>query len=317
VGINEYADDKSNLAGCVNDTFLISALLQDRGWDADEIRVVLDHRATTAGILERLAWLVEHPTPGDELFFFYFGHGAQLPTWGPDAIDGRDETLVPHDFDWSPQRRITDDTIFDLYASLPYELNLTMIFDCCHSGGIHRDGMPRCRGINPPDDIRHRDLRWDGSMWVQRRIAPINDRFAAPSDDRRRQLFCGERGDVRRLGRGMSVRNVDYRRYAAMKKSAGKEGVFGPYLPLIVEACAEHELAFEYRHGSESYGAFTFALVQTMRQSPKLSIKAAVESVGKRLRQLRYQQTPVVLAPSAKADAPMLPVSTRKKRRAA
>src|SRR5262249_37294236 len=46
VGINNYPDPQSRLEGCVNDVFQVSAVLQECGFAAQDIRVVLDERAT-------------------------------------------------------------------------------------------------------------------------------------------------------------------------------------------------------------------------------------------------------------------------------
>ncbi|HMM26516.1 MAG TPA: caspase family protein, partial [Pseudoxanthomonas mexicana] len=54
IGINDYPDPDQRLAGCVNDVFLMSAMLQEQGFDAGDIRVVLDERATADGIRERV-----------------------------------------------------------------------------------------------------------------------------------------------------------------------------------------------------------------------------------------------------------------------
>src|SRR5206468_1013541 len=75
VGINEYPDPQNRLEGCVNDAFLVSAALQESGFDPEGIRVVADDRATAAGILDRLHWLLDGTAPGDERVFFYSGHG--------------------------------------------------------------------------------------------------------------------------------------------------------------------------------------------------------------------------------------------------
>jgi hypothetical protein len=57
IGINSYPDPENVLEGCVNDVFLMSSVLQESGFEAEDIRVVLNERATTQGILERLNWL--------------------------------------------------------------------------------------------------------------------------------------------------------------------------------------------------------------------------------------------------------------------
>jgi hypothetical protein len=162
IGINDYPDPAQRLEGCINDVFTMSSVLQDCGVPPEAIRTCLDGRATAEGILSRLKWLLDDPKPGDELIFYYSGHGARIPEYGNDyEPDHYTESLVPWDFDWTPEKAISDDQIFNLYSQLPYDCRLLMIFDCCHSGGIHRDGGMRPRGLTPPDDIRHRELKWD------------------------------------------------------------------------------------------------------------------------------------------------------------
>ncbi|MDH3591286.1 MAG: caspase family protein, partial [Planctomycetota bacterium] len=75
VGINDYPDDSMRLAGCVNDVYLMSALLQETGYAPEDIRVVLDDRATADGIRTRLDWLLDRAGPGHERVLYYSGHG--------------------------------------------------------------------------------------------------------------------------------------------------------------------------------------------------------------------------------------------------
>ena len=156
IGINEYPSDIPSLEGCANDVFLISSVLQEWGFPPECIRTCLDERATADGIMQRLEWLVDDPRQHDRLVFYFSGHGAQIPTYDkyrePDRMN---EALVPWDFDWSEAKAITDDQIFELYSQLPYDTQFTMIFDCCHSGGIHREGgqsgkRPESTGRHPP-----------------------------------------------------------------------------------------------------------------------------------------------------------------------
>jgi len=301
VGINDYPDPRARLEGCVNDVYLMSSILQECDFDPEQIRLCLNERATAAGIQERLAWLLDDPLPGDQLVFFYSGHGAQLPTYGDgDLVDHKDETLVPYDFDWTPERSLTDDQIFALYSQLPYETQLAMIFDCCHSGGIHRAGS-KIRGLTPPDDIRHRELRWNRElgMWQQRPLTPVGKDFS--SNETAQRKFCGESGCTRRLGRAMALRGMresDYKKLAAKS-----QGPIGPFLPLLLEACQEDELASEYRNGNESYGAFTFALATTLRAQRRITFHDLVDTVGRKLSKLGYNQTPQVLGPSVVVQA--------------
>lgn len=302
VGINDYIDPGSRLEGCVNDVFAMSAVLQECGFAPDEIRTCLDRRATAQGIRERLEWLLEDARPGDERVFYYSGHGAQMPEYGPDDEPDRlVETLVPCDFDWSMDTAVTDEHIAGLYSQLPYDTRLAMIFDCCHSGGIHRQGGARPRGINPPDDIRHRQLKWDAKaeMWVDRDFARINPEFA--TNNKTNAEFFGKSGAKLRLGRAAMLRaetaQAEYRRAKA------QEGIVGPYLPLIIEACAEDQFSYEYRHGATSYGAFTFTLASLLRKRAKITFTELVEAAREQLAELQYAQTPQILGPTQVVNA--------------
>jgi hypothetical protein len=301
VGINDYPDPAQRLEGCVNDVFTMSAVLQECGMPPEAIRTCLDGRATTQGILDRLKWLLDDPKPGDELIFYYSGHGARIPEYGKDfEPDHHVESLVPWDFDWSLDKAISDDQIFGLYSQLPYDCRLVMIFDCCHSGGIHRDGGLRPRGITPPDDIRHRELKWDSKtqMWVARDFTRINATFT-PQKDLAASYF-GRDGATQRLGRASMLRGISSTRYDKLKRD-GKAEALGPYLPLIIEACGEEEYSYEYRHGATSHGAFTFSLASILRdaRSKGVTFEQLVQRTGVRLADLRYDQKPQILGPSS------------------
>ena len=297
VGINEYQDPANRLSGCVNDCFLMSSVLQERGFPAEQIRLCLDARATARGIRERLEWLLDDVIAGDTLFFFCSSHGAQLPAYAEDeTTDHVDETLVPYDFDWSDATSIKDNEIYQLYSQLPYGAHLMLMFDCCHSGGIHRHGAMRARGIAPPDDIRHRGLKWDPGrqMWISRDLKPLNKSFS-PSVGTNANYF-GESGVVARLGRASLLRKASETEYNKIKRT----GNLGPYLPVILEACQENQYAYEYTHGAESYGAFTFSAAQILRASKKdPTFVDLMSGVTKRLRDLGYEQKPNLLGPKA------------------
>ncbi|MGD9158861.1 MAG: caspase family protein [Desulfobacteraceae bacterium] len=299
IGINDYPNEADRLEGCVNDVFLMSSVLQECGFPPESIRVCLDKRATARGIFDRLEWLLDDPKPGDERIFYYSGHGATIPEYGeynePDRLT---ETLVPWDFDWSEETAIIDDQIFYLYSQLPWDIRLAMIFDCCHSGGIHRNGGMKARGLNPPDDIRHRQLRWDlkTNMWVPRDFIRINEKFS--SDKSTAKRFFGENGQTSRLGRSSILRGTPETEYKKLKQK-DSTGKIGPYLPLIIEACDENQLSYEYRHGVTSYGAFTYSLCSILRKRKRISYNKLVEETGAQLADLGYDQMPQILGPEA------------------
>jgi metacaspase-1 len=305
VGINNYPNPEERLEGCVNDVFLMSEVLQESGFDASQIRTLLDERATADGIRSRLEWLLDDAQDGDQRFLYFSGHGSQIMDYGPDeTIDRLDECLVPWDFDWTRENAIVDDWFYDLYSQLPYESRLIVVFDCCHSGGMTRTGMGRPKGLVPRDDIRHRELRWNATehIWEPRELESPNRSLAT---GKMGKSYLGKSGVKRRLGRATNLLTMEDRAYNAARKRFGHHG---PYLPVIIQACQEDELAYEYRHGVTSYGAFTFALAQELRSAEAragMSMDALYEQVRQRLRKMRYEQQPNIVGPSIVTQQPV------------
>lgn len=312
VGIDRYLDPAARLSGCVNDTYLVSAALQEAGFPPERVRLLLDERATAAALRERLAWLLDDARPGDVRVFHFSGHGTQVPAYGPDeVVDSADEVLVTHDFDWSDPRGtgVVDDEVLGLYAQLPYGAHFVMILDCCHAGGMSRAAGTAVRGLHPPDDVRHRAIRWDRArgVWVPR---PMPDLVPGPSDatgGNRRfagRLEADGSHCVRRLGCATRLRRLPDARYRALRR---RRGHHGPYLPTILEACAEQERAFEYEHGSHAYGAFTFTLVRVLRAlrdaGTPVHFDGLVARTRRELAALGFVQTPRCTGPRASRRA--------------
>ncbi len=305
VGINDYPNPSDRLEGCVNDVFLVSSLLQESGFAADDIRVVLNDRATARGIVDRLEWLLDGAEQGQDRVFFYSGHGAQIPGYGiGEKVDRKDECLVPYDFDWTRERAVTDDQFYDLYSQLPYNTRFLAILDCCHSGGMTREGAARVRGLTPPDDIRHRELKWDAEreIWVPRDFGEVKD---AAGERRKRPALFGEQGDLNRLGRSADLR-ADRRSFQRAREDYGHKG---PFMPILFEACKEKQFSYEYRHGVQSYGAFTYSMGVIMRRArakrKKLNWMELIDAIGGKLTELRYDQTPCLVCPTALKTQPI------------
>jgi len=300
IGINDYPNPDDRLEGCVNDVFKMSATLQEIGFNADDIRVLLNERATASAIRERFAWLLEDPQPGDQRVFFYSGHGAQIPDYNSDEIiDHTDETFVPYDFKWDDRStHLTDDEFSDLYAQLPYSTAFIAFLDCCHSGGMTRAGGAKVRGLTPPDDIRHRMLEWDSEkeLWKPRNLGKERD---LPKHLRDTKAYTGENGATNRILRGVPLRTLAHSKETRdlREKELGHEG---PYLPLIFEACDEGEYAYEYRDGVTSYGAFTYFLTKILfdagHEKKKFTFQGLVEKAAEYLKEY-YQQTPHLVGP--------------------
>jgi hypothetical protein len=315
VGINNYPDPASRLEGCVNDVFLMSSVLQEIGFDAEDIRVVVDERATAPAIRERIDWLLDGTADGHERVLYYSGHGAQLPGYNPaEQIDHVDECLVPYDFHWTKDSAITDDDFLRYYSALPYAAKFFAIFDCCHSGGLTRDGARKIRAITPPDDIRHRLLRWNKAeqMWEERDLRNLNPDFGGSREIR--QKYMGRNCSTKKLGTAMSLRE---RQTATQYRKAPRERR-GPYMPVVLTACEEGGYAYEYHHGTIGYGVFTYALAKEFRKAQAaretdVSFTELTERVNATMKTLRYDQISDVKGPKAACRAPVLgsPAKTR------
>ena len=133
----------SDLRGAVNDARNMKELLVSRfGFDRDNIHTLYNEEATRDNILAAIQqYIIDIPEPGDEVFFFYAGHGSQVPNSLSDELNKLDETLVPTDaFFGAPD--IRDKELRKLFNNaLDKDVRLTLIFDSCHSGSITR-GVP-------------------------------------------------------------------------------------------------------------------------------------------------------------------------------
>src|SRR6185312_1108844 len=166
IGIETYPNFESRrqLGGCVNDVQIMKeALVRRFGFQEDRISLLTNLEATRDAILSAFEDLVQRVGENESVIVHYSGHGSQKPD-GPekDELSGYDETLVPCDSGRLPDHEnldITDDQIHEwllrLMQRTPY---ITLIFDCCNSGTILREGkvrgLPReerqsCDGVPP------------------------------------------------------------------------------------------------------------------------------------------------------------------------
>jgi hypothetical protein len=137
VGINSYP--VKPLRGCINDVKQMNDLLKSFfGFAEIDIRKLLDKDATMSSIETGLEWLAQGGPDSDAVRVFHFsGHGSYKADQNGDEPDGRDECLVPVDFQTTGF--LTDDALKVLYDSFPRAGNLTLIMDSCHSGSVQKD----------------------------------------------------------------------------------------------------------------------------------------------------------------------------------
>eukprot|EP00188_Purpureofilum_apyrenoidigerum_P002997 Plantae.Rhodophyta-Purpureofilum_apyrenoidigerum.ctg30431.p1 GENE.Plantae.Rhodophyta-Purpureofilum_apyrenoidigerum.ctg30431~~Plantae.Rhodophyta-Purpureofilum_apyrenoidigerum.ctg30431.p1 ORF type:complete len:406 (-),score=53.69 Plantae.Rhodophyta-Purpureofilum_apyrenoidigerum.ctg30431:559-1776(-) len=148
-----YPGSKAELAGCVNDVFMIKKMLIDaRGFEEEYIKILVDTDSsytspTGENIKVALDEMCSAAQPGDTLVFHFSGHGTQVPSDNDDdEADRKDEAICPTDMNL-----IVDDDLKSIVSKIPEECNFTFISDCCHSGSmldhsaVHIDG-PKAGG---------------------------------------------------------------------------------------------------------------------------------------------------------------------------
>lgn len=152
VGISDYIHfedvEGGDLPGAEHDARRMrDALVVARGFPEDNVRMLLNHDATKAAIQEGVTgWLVQNARPGDNVVFFFAGHGSQMWDEDGDEDDGLDETLAPADvLAGSTDFDISDDE-FNVWLGLLPTDNVLVVLDTCNSGTGTRDVTPFSRG---------------------------------------------------------------------------------------------------------------------------------------------------------------------------
>jgi hypothetical protein len=155
VGINTYEKlpfysnllgrQVTNLKGSVNDVNSMKRLLISQyGFRAEDVQVLTNSQATRNAILNAFErWLIHGTKEGDLAFFYFSGHGTQIPDQNGDEDDGMDEALCPYDLvpvgagRAVESRVILDDEMGVLLRRLKGR-EVVVFVDACHSGSMTR-----------------------------------------------------------------------------------------------------------------------------------------------------------------------------------
>ncbi len=154
VGIDDYPDTGADLKSCVNDVMGWRTLLIERyGFFRENIRLLVNSRATKAEVLKRLRWIKTDTKAGDTLVFVYSGHGTTFTE--RDGIgfldEARDEALRLNG-EYGKDSLLLDDELFLIFKDILPEINLTIICDSCYSGGMLDE-----KSLALPPDLDHRN----------------------------------------------------------------------------------------------------------------------------------------------------------------
>ncbi|MBD2001428.1 caspase family protein [Leptolyngbya sp. FACHB-541] len=145
VGINDYPVGDV-LYGPTVDVELQKQLLMHRfKFSSADILTLKNEQAKREDILSAFeTHLIAQARPGDVVMFHFSGHGARVRDPDCDAPDCRNTTLVPYDFSQTTESGVVQDimghTLFLLMSKVNTD-NMTVVLDCCYSGGGKRGNV--------------------------------------------------------------------------------------------------------------------------------------------------------------------------------
>ncbi len=138
IGIADYQGTGSDLWHPDEDAKeMYTELTRQRGYPKANVKLLTNNKATAAAIVSAIDWLIANEKAGDEVVFFYSGHGYRAPDsdgWDSDVeSDGYDEMIVTYDFYGLP-----DGWFKQKFAAIE-STKFALMFGSCHSGGMFDD----------------------------------------------------------------------------------------------------------------------------------------------------------------------------------
>eukprot|EP00171_Calliarthron_tuberculosum_P003988 IDg3988t1 len=137
VGINYIKNPEAALKGCCNDARIMKGILESKGFDEENIKMIVDDDEDVADpsgaeVKKALDWLTTDRSAEDIIFFHFSGHGTQIPCDGDDVEeDSKDEAIV-----LEQMYLMADDDLKMFFSRLPFGTRVTCVTDCCHSGSM-------------------------------------------------------------------------------------------------------------------------------------------------------------------------------------
>jgi hypothetical protein len=287
IGVDCYMPNKlpdgsyyKNLGGCVRDINHVEAFLKEYRHIPESQILKLTASPSSTNLQQPVEPAGKLPTrqnivdsfrklgatvpAGAQVYIQYSGHGGRAKTVYPEikGDDGIDEGLVPTDIGTSEGQYLRDLELAQLLKELvDKKLVVTLVLDCCHSGGATR-GDAEIRGMEVIDDKP-----------LQASFVPI-----APLET----LAANWQSLTEQSTRGLKASGLpESRDYT------------------LLAACRQNEFAYEYafnRETRERNGALTYWLLDTLKQqNPGQTYKNLFDRVNAKIHSQFPQQTPMLM----------------------
>ncbi|KAF3104881.1 hypothetical protein TWF102_002646 [Orbilia oligospora] len=189
---------------------------------------------TYENIINMFQKVTENAKPNDLVYIHYSGHGARVKTafedFKPNEID---EALVPTDISSSGRYLRDVEIAYLLEAMADKGLIVTLVLDCCHSGGANRGSSGLVRGIKKVDNTKFE-----------------SDKSLLASQEELKEAWRRSRAVG---GRTVRVENhwlLETRRYT------------------FIAACRAHEYAAEHIFDGKAQGLLTHTMIDALKNSP-------------------------------------------------
>ncbi|MEM1120279.1 MAG: caspase family protein [Bacteroidota bacterium] len=157
IAINNYHPESgvTPLAGCINDRNAMKRFLEKKYADLNpQITTLTDRTATRKNIIQHFrSALSEKAKAGDQILFYYSGHGSTATSASAFAeFDGmgQDETLVCYDSRLPDNHDLTDKELAVLLSEIKMGVHTVVIVDACHSASITRSAFPIRNPLEDP-----------------------------------------------------------------------------------------------------------------------------------------------------------------------
>ena len=304
IGIN-YRGTSSQLNGCINDVKKVKEYLINKAeFPKSNILTLTDHigsrkNPTKNNILTGIRWLVSNlPTNKPvELFFQFSGHGSHTYDISGDEEDGRDETIVP--LDYNKNGVILDDDLkTHLVDSLPDNVELFCLMDCCHSGtGL--DLRYRIRNYERLD--KH---TFDTRKLVEtpipellnrqsgghKSIQPLSENLIdLDFEDAEEPKFENIQLEYKALEEEVveeEIQQYVWEQNTKVSKSAAKV--------VCLSGCKDEQYSADAYIKGKYQGAMTWGFIETLQKHnfAPISYKRLIREIQKLLRSNRYEQIP-------------------------
>jgi Caspase domain len=132
-----------------NDVPLIANALSGKGFSVNNIKSLVNEKATKHNIIKSFNLLIKQAQPNDKIYIHFSTHGQQVVDLNGDEEDGLDEAIIPFDAAkiftqgvYEGKNHLIDDELNIYLTALRQKIgksgSLLVVIDACHSGDATR-----------------------------------------------------------------------------------------------------------------------------------------------------------------------------------